>query len=157
MAEISIKRILVPLDFSDITGMVVEHACFFAKALSAELVFFHVVHVPPLAEASTWLDPVISPSVEQDIRRQMKSGSEAKLSEIVAQCEAAGLRASARTAVGSPSNHIVRFAEENQVDMIVMGTHGHTGFARIFMGSVAQRVIPHAPCGVYTVRSEEQE
>jgi nucleotide-binding universal stress UspA family protein len=53
---------------------------------------------------------------------------------------------------GPPVDEIVRIARENQVDLIVIATHGHTGLKHLLLGSVAERVIRHAPCAVLVVR-----
>ncbi len=155
MPEFSIKKILVPLDFSEITGAVIEYSCFLAELLGAELTLLHVVHVPPMAEASTWLDPVFSPGVEQDITRQMKDGAESKLKEIAADCEERSTRAGAMVKVGVPYIEISNAAEEDGFDLIVMGTQGHSGFTRFFLGSVTQRVIHRAHCNVLCIKPDE--
>jgi nucleotide-binding universal stress UspA family protein len=53
---------------------------------------------------------------------------------------------------GQPVDEIVRLAEENQADLIVVGTHGHSGLRHLFLGSVAERVVRHASCSVLLVR-----
>ena len=58
---------------------------------------------------------------------------------------------------GTPFEEIVRFAREKDIDLIVMGTHGHTGLAHLFLGSVAEKVVRRAPCPVLTVRHPEHE
>ena len=86
MDTMNIKKILVPLDFSEISEAVIRHALYLAKQLEAELTLLHVVHIPALAEAGTWLDPVISPNIEQDIRRQMVTTSEDQLAGMASRC-----------------------------------------------------------------------
>lgn len=60
-------------------------------------------------------------------------------------------------AEGTPFEEIVRFARDKDIDLIVMGTHGHTGLAHLFLGSVAEKVVRRAPCPVLTVRHPEHE
>ena len=60
-------------------------------------------------------------------------------------------------AEGLPFTEILRVAREKDIDLIVMGTHGHTGLAHVFLGSVADKVVRRAPCPVLTVRHPEHE
>jgi len=146
-----IDRILVPVDFSEMTGAVIDNACFLANKFEASLTLLHVVHVPPLAEASTWLDPVVSPSVEQDIRVQMEEGAKKQLEGMKEKCSNSGLRVDYAIKVGEPFDEIVRMAGELDSDLIVMGTHGRSGFSHLIIGSVAERVLRRAPCSVFCI------
>jgi nucleotide-binding universal stress UspA family protein len=58
---------------------------------------------------------------------------------------------------GTPFSEIVRFAKEQQIDLIIMGTHGHTGLTHMLLGSVTEKVVRKAPCPVLTVRHPEHE
>jgi nucleotide-binding universal stress UspA family protein len=69
----------------------------------------------------------------------------------------AGLRATARVAEGDAAQELIRIAADDQADMIVLGTHGRTGLARLIMGSVARNVMLHAHCSVLIVRATEEE
>jgi len=153
----TIKIILVPVDFSEITMSVVENAVYFARLLSAKLLLLHVAHVPPLAEASTWLDPVVSPSVEHDIVSQMKRTAEAKLKELAEECGKEVVSAEALVREGVPFNEILKCAEEKEVDMIILGSHGRTGISYLLMGSVASRVVHRAKCSVLCVKTKGEE
>ena len=59
--------------------------------------------------------------------------------------------------VRAPFTEIIRFAKDKDIDLIVMGTHGHTGLAHVLLGSVAEKVVRKAPCPVLTVRHPEHE
>ena len=76
----------------------------------------------------------------------------AQLDKLVAKAKAAGARAQGLLLEGTAADAIVRTARSKRADLIVMGTHGRSGLARLFMGSVAERVIGTAPCPVLTVR-----
>ena len=154
MNEPTIKIILVPVDFSEITMSVVENAVYFARLLSARLLLLHVVHVPPFAEASTWLDPVVSPSVEHDITSQMKRTAEANLKKLAEECGNEEGSAEALVREGVPFNEILKCAEERGVDMIILGSHGRTGISYLLMGSVASRVVHRARCSVLCIKSK---
>lgn len=153
----TIKSILVPVDFSEITMSVVEHAVYFARLLEARLFLHHVVYVPPLAEAGTWLDPGISPSVELDIVSQMKKTAEDKLKELAQECGRQDINAEAIISEGVPFAEILKCAEDRKIDLIVVGSHGRTGITYLLMGSVASRVVSRAKCSVYCVKTQENE
>jgi len=75
-----------------------------------------------------------------------------------AQCvQASGLACEAVTEIASPLQHIVDYAATQQVDMIVMGTHGHTGLQHMLLGSVAERVVRLAPCPVLVTQGPKAE
>ena len=159
MDEPTIKRILVPVDFLDMTSEVVEYAAYLAGRFEARLTLLHVVHVPPLSEASTWLDPVISPSIEQDVRAQMKKTATEKLGELAGKCRERGLEADPAIKEGPPVEEILAQAEAIGTDLIVMGTQGRTGLSHILVGSVAERVVRRANCNVLCIKPgpEHQE
>ena len=75
-----------------------------------------------------------------------------RLNEIVPPAERERLRASTFVAVGDPRSELLDHAAKEEVDLIVMGTHGRKGAAHLFMGSVAEEVVRAAPCPVLTVR-----
>jgi len=68
-----------------------------------------------------------------------------------------GVRCSRHLVVGAPSTEIAKFAEEHDIDMIVLGTHGRTGLTRVLMGSVAEAVVRKAPCPVLTLKQPADE
>ncbi len=152
-----IERILVPIDFSEMTEAVIEHACYLGRQLGSRLTLMHVVHVPPLAEASTWLDPVISPSIEQDIRKQMKEKSTSRMTEIAESCKAEGVETDTVIKIGIPFDEIIKAIGDRDIDLVVMGTHGRTGLSHIIIGSVAERVVRRAPCSVFCINPKVLE
>jgi len=147
------------VDFLDMTEHVIEHATYMARLFGAQLTLLHVVHVPPLSEASTWLDPVISPSVEQDMRVQMTKVAREKLGETVEKCKSLGVTAEAAVREGTPFAEILEVADEIHADLIVMGSQGRTGLSHFLMGSVAERVVRRANCNVLCIKPgpEDQE
>ena len=85
-----------------------------------------------------------------DIRADGQRG----LDRVVARAKKAGVRVKGLLVEGVPHDRIVRAAKSTRADLVVMGTHGRTGLARFFIGSVAARVIALAPCPVMTVRGK---
>ena len=77
------------------------------------------------------------------------------LAQVVPEAESAGVEVARLVAVGSPYRKIIDMAEAEQVDLIVMATAGRTGFSRLVMGSIAERVVRTASCPVLTIRPRE--
>ncbi len=152
-----IKSILVPVDFSEMTGKILEYAEFLAHKFEADLAVLHVVHVPSLAEAGSWMDPIISPSVEKDIREQMTKGAGLQLDKILSGIDNNDRKIFKVVKEGLPFEQIVKYAGENDIDLIVMGTHGRTGLSHLIIGSVAERVVRRAPCSVFCINPGEAD
>jgi nucleotide-binding universal stress UspA family protein len=147
-----IEHILVPVDFLDMTDQAIEHGAFLARKFGASLTLLHVVHVPAIAEAGTWLDPVITPGIEQSMKEQMASLARKKLEELAGKCAGQGVEAGTAVREGAPSDEIIGMAEEEGVDLIVMGSQGRTGISHFLVGSVAERVVRRAPCNVLCIK-----
>jgi nucleotide-binding universal stress UspA family protein len=136
--------ILVPTDGSPCADRACTYATHLADALGAQI---HVVHVAPADEqpGSDWLrDVAISEAdVCDDLFALAAAPEETPDAEAVAH----------RTAYhDDPADGILRYAREHDVDLIVMGTHGRAGAARLVLGSVAESVLRAAPCPVVTLR-----
>jgi len=157
MTDPKIARILVLVDFSEITRSVLDHARHWAKLNSAELILLHVVHLPVMADSGTWLDPVISPSLEQDIRKQMIAAASAKMRELAQECETAGLKTQSLVREGVPTAEIIKCVEETKADLAIIGSHGQSAISHFLMGSVADRVVRRAPCHVLCIRPRPGE
>jgi nucleotide-binding universal stress UspA family protein len=148
---INLKRILVPSDFSECSDAAVRYGLEFAHKFGATLHLLHVVQDPA---TQPWAaEGVVVPLLEAVEEWQ----NEARLR--LEQSIPADDRATARTSctIASPVPEIVRYAKENEIDLIVMGTHGRTGVSHMFLGSVAERIVRNAPCPVLTVRHPERE
>jgi nucleotide-binding universal stress UspA family protein len=138
-----IRTVLHPTDFSEPCAEAFRVACALARDQSARLIVVHVAVGPPVAPVNQPLPPPLP----EDPR--------AKLEELLRQSQASapGLQADYRVEQGHAATCIVGAAQETQCDLIVMGTHGRTGFGRALMGSVAEQVLRTAPCPVVTVRA----
>ena len=139
------KTILHPTDFSAPSEYAFRLAASLARDHGAHLVILHVVP-PPLGLGPEMAAPPIPPGVYQEqfweeFRRL--TASDPRLREVFLQTE---------VVEGEPSREILRVAREHGCDLIVMGTHGRTGLARLLMGSVAEAVLRRAPCPVLTVK-----
>ena len=142
------RRILHPSDFSSASRRAFVRAVAMAKAERAELLLTHVMTpvIPLMGEG------YISPKAYDDMERSMRAYSQKGIDKLVAKAKAAGVRARALLLEGTAADRIVRAARSYHADVIVIGTHGRTGLARVFLGSVAERVVGTAPCPVLTVR-----
>ena len=95
----------------------------------------------------------VSPKTYEDLEAAALHSAESQMTTALAKAKKAGGRVTAILSEGVPFEQIVRTAKSKRADLIVIGTHGRTGFSRLFLGSVAERVIQLAPCPVLTVRS----
>jgi nucleotide-binding universal stress UspA family protein len=150
---IDLHRILVPTDFSKFSANALTYGTAFAEKFGAELYLLHVVQDLALfiPEAVLVVPPVLPP-VEQFL-----TAARAALDRVIAGLNLPGVTVHPAVSEGTPFDEIIRFAREKDIDLIVMGTHGHTGLAHILMGSVAEKVVRKAPCPVLSVRHPEHE
>jgi nucleotide-binding universal stress UspA family protein len=144
------RRILHPSDFSSASRAAFARAVADARAERAELLIVHVLPaVTPLVG-----DGYMSPKTYDDMERSMRAYGQKQLDKLVAKAKTTGARAGGLLLEGTAADAIVRTARSKRADVIVMGTHGRSGLARLFMGSVAERVVGTAPCPVLTVRGK---
>jgi nucleotide-binding universal stress UspA family protein len=128
------KRILVPLDGSKLAELALPHAAAHAAQFGAEIVLLKVLG--PLPEPT-----MASPRVVRSAEAASAELAQDYLDDIAAGLRAQGAVAQTATAEGKPYVEIVRFAEENEIDLIIMSTRGHSGLSRWLLGSVADRVV----------------
>jgi nucleotide-binding universal stress UspA family protein len=140
------KRIVCPTDFSEPAVLAERQAVRLALALGAEVVLLHVA-----TEAALWRESVFTADLRGVFEAQRKWAQEALAQRAVALAKE-GVTARGVVKVGAAWSEIVRFATDEHADMIVMGTQGRTGLEHLLLGSVAERVVRHAPCPVLTVR-----
>ncbi|PYM77746.1 MAG: universal stress protein [Candidatus Rokuibacteriota bacterium] len=142
------RRILHPSDFSPASSAALRKAIEMAKASRGQLLIAHVLSpVVPVAG-----EGYISPKVYDEIAASSRTWAQKKLAKLLAQVKKAGVRASGTLLEGIAHEQIVRFARSKRADVIVMGTHGRSGLAKLFLGSVAGRVVAAATSPVLTVR-----
>jgi len=143
------RRIFHPSDFSSASNAALRKAIQMAKASRGQLLIAHVISpVVPVAG-----EGYISPKDYDESATSNRAWARKKLATLLAQIKRAGVRASGTILEGVAHEQIVRFARSKRVDLIVMGTHGRSGLAKLFLGSVAGRVVGAASCPVLTVRS----
>ena len=150
----TIKRILVPTDFSATSDAALEFAKTIADTFGASL---HLVHV--------FEDPFVTGAFAAETYAPMPPATRAALLDDAATrlahrlpaAEQEHFRGTTEIVTGVSAPAIVEYAHEHNIDLIVMGTHGRTGMAHLLIGSVAERVVRTALCPVLTVHTERQK
>jgi len=150
---ISLTNILVATDFSEASEVAVTYGRVLAKAFGSRL---HLLHVVPEALALPWAAVTDGASL-QDLQQQWERESQERLRQELPEALRADDRVLMVTRAGDPVRQITNYARTEKVDLIVLGTHGRGFVAHVFLGSVAQNVIRHAPCPVLTVRHPQHE
>jgi nucleotide-binding universal stress UspA family protein len=146
----NIQRILVPTDFSPFSDLAIQMASFLQEKFDAKILVLHVL-TPLETDALTsqpgnpWENVVLR--IQNDMAQEVEKNSLSPLPRD---------RVTLEVTVGEPAEEIVRFARENEVDLIVMGTHGRTGLASILLGSVTVGVIRRACIPVMVVKCPEE-
>lgn len=143
-----IKRMLVPIDFSGTSDLALEYAIEMGLRYGASLHLIHVLEDPMLIGGHPDGFAIDLP----DLRTRMAEDAGALLDDAKDKCIRANVPATTEVVFGKPATTIVDLPLERAYDLIVMGTHGRTGFAHLMLGSVAERVVRTAPCPVLTVR-----
>lgn len=151
-SAINLKRILVPVDFSPLSKKALLYAARLAQQFNAELNLFHVVEpeIPPAYDGYMIVPPAISNGSSAACTEQMKALATSVRNSAVP-------RVNQIVRCGLASIEIVEAAKEFDVDLIVIATHGYTGWKHFAIGSTAERVVRAAPCPVLVVREKEHE
>ena len=151
--SISIKNILCPVDFSDSSDHALKYAVALAEAYSANLVLLHVVQPPMMSVPG---DPMI-PELSANALQEITTACQRHLDELATEIRNTVQVVTTQTATGATFLEIITVARTQDIDLIVLGTHGRTGLAHIMIGSVAEKVVRKAPCPVLTVKHPEHE
>lgn len=147
---LTIKQILVPVDFSPCARKALAYALPFAKTYGATITLLHVVEPIYLAGEYGVIDAA-------EIEASLRQGGQTALEKFVAEEIPAGIRAATSLRVGSPAREVVQAAKDLPADLLVISTHGRTGLGHVLLGSVTERVVRAAPCPVLVVREREHE
>ena len=148
-ARFTTKRILVPVDFSPASTIAVEHARRIGGATGAELIFLHVI-VPDAPSGCEDLPRVCSEELKQNASENLRS-------LVRATRNAGNKSAKSLTRYGLPTHEIVEEANNSDVDLIVIASHGYSGWRHFCIGSTAERVVRAAPCSVLVVREKQHD
>jgi nucleotide-binding universal stress UspA family protein len=149
----NVKRILFPTDFSECAEQALDHALLLAEDFDAEL---HMLHAVVLHQADP-ANPDLQFTPDLELLDRLEKVAKTRLAELAeGRARQVRVRQVERRGFSAPVA-ILEYADEIAADLIVMGTHGHRGAARFFLGSVAEQVVRHAPCPVLTLRGRDSE
>lgn len=145
-----VRRILFASDLSKASRKAFTTAIAMARVNRATLTILHVI-------APFWPivpEQYINTQTWDKIDSQARRWSQHQLRRLTEQARHAGIRVVGLLLEGDPAQQIVRTARSKRADLLVIGTHGRSGLARLFVGSVASRLVATASCPVVTVRSK---
>jgi universal stress protein A len=144
------KRILCPTDFSEPALVALKRAEELARYFSAELIVSHAVREVPGPHA--YSDPPVATSFDVPLYQQeLAIYAENLLKDLVSHQISPEVRTRDLVTTGAAAPEILRIAAAEHVDLIVIASHGQTGWRRLVSGSVAEKVVRHAPCPVLTI------
>ena len=148
---VRIQRILVPLDFSEHAAATLDWAAHLAEEHESTLILMHAYHLPVEFQQ---MEGAYLPA---EFWTQVKTEAEKTLEAHAAALRPRGITVEIEVTEGYPATAIEEEAVRNKADLIVIGTHGHTGLKHLLLGSVAERVVQKSPCPVLTVKTPDPE
>ncbi len=148
--KFEIKKILIPFDFSETAELVLEHAVFMAKLHRADIILLHVIESYSFTSA---ISQAFGKS-QTEFEQKIESSANDKLKELTSKLHHdSGMTVNFRIENGKIYKSIVNVAQEIDADVILMGTHGISGFQEFLIGSNTYRVVMGAPCPVISVQT----
>ncbi|GAB4296883.1 MAG: universal stress protein [Ignavibacteriaceae bacterium] len=142
-----INKILVPIDFSDYSKSALKYAINFAQQFSSEMILVYVVE-PIVYPPDFSMGQIAIPAVNSDWDKRARE----ELDKLAKDEVPKDLKVKTIVKTGKPFVEIIESAKEEDVDLIIIATHGHTGVEHILFGSTAEKVVRKAPCPVLTLR-----
>ncbi len=157
----AIKKILLPIDFSDASSTLLEYGVYLAEKYEAQLAIVYVSEDPftysglPLTDYSGLpLTDIPFNQLEEDMTKYARERMDLFLKKNMAEVSVAH---EGTVLFGQVAEEIIRYAEEKTIDLIIIGTHGFKGLDRMLLGSVAEKVVKLAPCPVMTINAYRDE
>ena len=150
---IDLKRILVPVDFSEHSREALKYGCALSEKFGSELHLLHVLQdlVAMVPEPGLAFPP------PGDYMQELQQSAEQSLARLPDDSWPCGGTVVRCVRQGPPFVEIIRYAKENEIDLITIGTHGRSGLAHMLLGSVAEKVIRKAPCPVLSIRPDQHQ
>ncbi len=145
--ELNIKKVLVPIDFSDYSKSALKYAVNFACHFKSEIILIYVVE-PVIYPPDFSMGQIAIPSVDIDMDKRAKE----ELISLAKQEIPKDTKVTTLVKSGKPFIEIIETASNEDADIIIIATHGHTGVEHILFGSTAEKVVRKAPCPVLTLR-----
>lgn len=152
MGTPAVRRILVPVDFSEGSRAALDAALMLARGFGAQVDVLHVWEPPAYIPIDTALATIGTgpPRMLAEIARA-EAGRE--MAELLGKLEPSESGSRSRIEAGDPVHVILQLVDETPYDLVVMGTHGRTGLDRMIVGSTAAQIVRRASCPVLTVRA----
>lgn len=139
--------ILLPTDGSPGAEAAIDHAVAQANQNSAVVHAVHVIEVTDMGDVT---------EDTGNTQNKLRSSARELLEPILDAAEKAGVESVEAVVEGRPHEKLVDYIEDNDIDLVVMGSHGKTGLSRILLGSTAEKVVRHSPAPVLTVPEREE-
>lgn len=143
----NIKKVLVPIDFSDYSKSALKYAVNFAKSFEAEMCLVYVVE-PVIYPPDFSMGQIAMPSINTDWDDRARE----ELAKLAKTEIPSDVKVKTIIKTGKPFVEIIETAKEENIDLIIIATHGHSGVEHILFGSTAEKVVRKAPCPVLTLR-----
>ena len=149
--SIEIKKVLVPIDFSDYSKSALKYAADFAQKLRAEMILIYVVEpviYPPDFSMGQIAIPSINTEWDMKAKEELDKLADTEIPDAI----------TVKTVIktGKPFIEVIETASEEDVDIIIIASHGHSGMEHILFGSTAEKVVRKAPCPVLTLREPKK-
>lgn len=142
------RNILFASDFSKASRRAFTTAIKTAKTSGATLTIVHVI--APFVPIGP--DQYVGPETWEQIEEQSRKWATRQLGRLAERAKAAGVRVKVLLGEGQAAREVTRCARKLHADLVVIGTHGRTGFAKLLLGSIASQIVATAKCPVMTVR-----
>jgi len=146
-----IKKVLVPIDFSDYSKSALKYAADFAQKFNAEMILIYVVEpviYPPDFSMGQIAIPSINTEWDMKAKEELDKLADTEISNSIT------VKTIIKT--GKPFIEVIETASEEDVDIIIIASHGHSGMEHILFGSTAEKVVRKAPCPVLTLREPKK-
>lgn len=141
-----VNKILIPYDFSETADLSLEHAIFMAKLLKADITLLHIVETVSFTSAIS--------HAFSGFEKKIETATNEKLEQLAKDIHAKhGIGINIRTEVGRIYRKICSVAKEMETDIIIMGTHGASGYQKFSVGTNTSKVVQEAPCPVLSVQT----
>jgi len=147
--QFHIGKIVVPIDFSEHSQKGLRYALAFAAQFEAEVILVHIVE--QMVYPGDWMYP---PLAVTDFATEKR---EQMIERLRALDAGSGVTTKHIVRVGRAWQEVIEIAREEKGDLIILATHGYTGLKHVLLGSVAEKIVRHAPCPVLSVRPEERD
>jgi nucleotide-binding universal stress UspA family protein len=157
LTMLPVKKILWTTDFSDPSYEALRAASELAHHFSAQLIVLHVIPPVPVLASTGHPGKDVLDEKAPSYNMELEALAREKLNQILDESVSKEIKTGATVLHGNISDEIVKFAEHENVDVIVTATHGESGWRRFLFGSVAEKVIRMAPCPVLSIQVQPED